>query len=162
MLTRLFKLNLFSLLVMRIAAGANGQEKILEKTLNSMGYTIVNRSTPAIQDWEKNDLKMESKQVFAIKSIKKVPGGENLYRRMAVTIEKYKNPKDAMQRFRSIQATPPGPNSKMDGPEYSLREGFMRGVTMVYVISTETYTFVANGSMHRFVNDLDKRLPLIR
>jgi len=158
----IFRIQLLGLLVIGIAVTASAQDKILEKTLNSMGYTIVNMSTPTLQEWETSDFKMESKEVFVIKSVKKVPGGENLHRRMAVTIEKYKDPADAIQRFKNIQATPPSTNSKMEGPEYELREGFMRGVAMVYVISTETYTFVADGSLHKFVGDLDKRLPLIR
>ena len=161
MFRNIFRIKLLGLLVVGITVTANAQDKVLEKTLNSMGYTIVSRSTPALQSWETSDLKMESKQIFVIKSVKKVPGGENLYRRMAVTIEKYKDPADAIQRLKNIQATPPGPNSKMEGPEYALREGFMRDVTQVYVVSTETYTFVADGSMHKFVIDLDKRLPSI-
>jgi len=123
---------------------------------------MITLSSPAPADWERKDLNMESKQLFVIKSLKKVPGGENLYRRMAVTIEKYKDSADAMDRFKNLQATPPGPNSKMEGPEFELREGFMRGSTMVYVISTETYTFVADGTMHKFVVDLEKRLPLMK
>ena len=162
MLFKLLKAKVVFLALLSCSVTAVAQDAILEKTLTSMGYRITARSSPAPADWERKDLNMESKQLFVIKSLKKVPGGENLYRRMAVTIEKYKDPAGAIERFKNIQATPPGPNSKMDGPEYELREGFMRGSTMVYVISTETYTFIADGTMHKFVIDLEKRLPLIK
>ena len=162
MLTKIIKGQLLVLLVLSTVICADAQDKILEKTLNSMGYRVIKPSSRALQEWEANDLKMDSKQVFAIKSVKKIPGSEDMYRRLAVTIEKYKNPQDASQRLKNIQATPPGPNSKLTAPEYALREGFMRGATMVYVISTDVYTYVADGSMHKFVGDLDKKLPLIR
>jgi|GEM_PF-3277332 len=162
MLFKLLKAKVVFLALLSCSVTAVAQDAILEKTLTSMGYRITARSSPAPADWKRKDLNMETKQLFVIKSLKKVPGGENLYRRMAVTIEKYKDPADAIQRFKNIQATPPGPNSKMDGPEYELREGFMRGSRMVYVISTETYTFIADGTMHKFVIDLEKRLPLIK
>ena len=162
MLKGLSKLNIYALLVLGMAASATAQNEITERTLKSMGYTIVKTSSPALQDWEINDLKMESKQIFVIMSVRKIPGNENMYRRFAVTIEKYKDQADAVERIRNIEATPPGPNSKLTAPEYALREGFGRGLTLVFVVSTEVYTFVADGSLHKFTQDLDKKLPLIK
>ena len=96
MLFKLLKAKVVFLALLSCSVTAVAQDAILEKTLTSMGYRITARSSPAPADWERKDLNMESKQLFVIKSLKKVPGGENLYRRMAVTIEKYKDPADAI------------------------------------------------------------------
>ena len=96
MLFKLLKAKVVFLALLSCSVTAVAQDAILEKTLTSMGYRITASSSPAPADWERKDLNMESKQLFVIKSLKKVPGGENLYRRMAVTIEKYKDSADAI------------------------------------------------------------------
>ena len=96
MLFKLLKAKVVFLALLSCSVTAVAQDAILEKTLTSMGYRITARSSTAPAEWERKDLNMESKQLFVIKSLKKVPGGENLYRRMAVTIEKYKDPADAI------------------------------------------------------------------
>jgi hypothetical protein len=45
MFRNIFRIKLLGLLVIGITVTANAQDKALEKAFNSMGYTIVNRST---------------------------------------------------------------------------------------------------------------------
>ncbi|MBS1794925.1 MAG: hypothetical protein JSS81_13780 [Acidobacteria bacterium] len=143
------------LLIFSVAAGVRAQTVDLDKTFRTLGFKVTGRTNVAAADWELRDFKMRSKRIFALKSLKKVPGERNLYYRFAVRIEEYENEADAERRIAEIEATPPGADSKLTAPEYDLREGFRRG-TRVYVVSTNVYKFVADKSLSRFKSDLEK------
>jgi hypothetical protein len=140
------------------AATAMAQNKDFENTLSSLGYKVTWKITAAGADWELRDFKMKEKQVFSVKSLKKVPREKNMYYRFGVQIEKYGSEADAEKRMEHIAATPPGPTSKLEAPEFDLREGFRRG-KLVYVVSTAVYMFVADGSMTKFRLELEKKIP---
>lgn len=72
-----------------------------------------------------------------------------------VTVEDLTSEADAQKRLDHIVATPPGPDSKLTGPEYDLREGFRVG-TKVYVVGTEVYMFVKDGSLTAFRKKLQQ------
>jgi hypothetical protein len=145
------------LLIFAFFVAANAQELRLERALGALGYQIVSRSAAESAGWEKTDFDMRGKQIFSVKSRKKAPGGENLYYRFAVTVEEYETEAAAEKRLAHIRSTPPGPDSKLVGPEYDLREGFRRG-RQVYVVSTAVYTFVADQSLTRFREKLEREL----
>lgn len=149
MLKKLFTIKILCLLLTMSVLNVSAYDKQLEKTLVSFGFKITGKIASAGADWELRDFKMRSKQIYNIKSLKKVPGEKNLYYRFTIKIEDYGNMEDAQKRLKHIQATPPGPDSKMIAPEYALREGFQRG-TQVYVISTDVYTFVVDKSLSKF------------
>ncbi len=146
MLKKLFTIKLLCLFVIAGGLNASANDKQLEKTLVSMGYKITGKIASAEADWELRDFKMRKKQIYTIKSTKKVPGEKNLYYRFTIRIEDYATVEDAQKRLAHIQSTPPGPDSKMIAPEYDLREGFQHG-TQVYVVSTDVYTFVVDKSL---------------
>lgn len=149
MFKKLFTMNLLCLFMFASVMNTFANDKQLEKTLISMGYKVTGKIASAGADWEFRDFKMRSKQIYNIKSLKKVPGENNLYYRFTIKIEDYATVEDAQKRLKHIQATPPGPDSKLIAPEYDLREGFQRG-TQIYVISTDVYTFVVDKSLSKF------------
>lgn len=149
MLKKLFTVKIFCLLLVSGALNVFAFDKQFERTIVSMGYKVTGKIASAGADWELRDFKMRSKQIYNIKSTKKVPGEKNLYYRFTIKIEDYASIEDAEKRLKHIQATPPGPDSKMFGPEYDLRVGFQRG-TQVYVVSTDVYTFVVDKSLNKF------------
>lgn len=149
MLKKLFRLQMLCLLIVASVLNTFAYDKKLEKTIISLGYKVTNKIASAGADWELRDFKMQSKQIYNIKSTKKVPGEKNLYYRFTVKIEQFATIEDAQKRLKHIQLTPPGPDSKMIAPEYDLREGFQRG-TQVYVVSTDVYTFVVDKSLSKF------------
>ncbi|NJM54040.1 MAG: hypothetical protein HC846_12055 [Blastocatellia bacterium] len=148
MLKKLFTVKIFCLLLVSGALNVFAFDKQLEKTLISMGYKVTGKIASAGADWELRDFKMRSKQIYNIKSTKKVPGEKNLYYRFTIRIEQYATVEDAQIRLEHIQSTPPGADSKMIAPEFDLREGFQRG-TQVYVVSTDVYTFVVDKSLSK-------------
>lgn len=150
-----------AIILIAAVTNAMAQSKELEQTLVSLGYKITWRVSAAGADWELRDFNMRSKHVFAIKSKAKVPGEKNMYYRYSVSIEEYPTVADAEKRMDHITATPPGPDSKMVAPEHDLRVGFRRS-HRVYVISTDVYTFVVDGSLNKFRLQLDERIPLTR
>lgn len=131
------------------AVSAHAYDRKLETAVAAMGYRVMNKIESAAADWELRDFRMRSKQIYSVKSRKKVPGSDNLYYRFTIRIEDFASVEDAQKRAEHIQSTPPGPDSKMIGPEFALREGFQRG-SRVYVISTDVYTFVADKSLTEF------------
>ena len=149
---------LFIVVLIAAAVTAMAQNKDFENTISSLGYKISWKVTAAGADWELRDFNMREKRVFAIKSRKKVPGEKNMYYRYSVQIEEYTSEADAEKRMAHIAATPPGPDSKMVGPENALREGFRRG-KLVYVVGTEVYKFVADTSLNKFRLELEKKIP---
>lgn len=157
MLKKLFTIQMLCLLLVAGVFNVSAFDKQLEKTLVSMGYKITDKIASAGADWELRDFQMRSKQIYNIKSLKKVPGEKNLYYRFTVIIEDYATVEDAQKRLAHIRATPPGPDSKLTAPEYSLREGFQRG-TQVYVISTDVYTFVVDKSLTKLNEKLKKEI----
>lgn len=148
MLKKLLTIQILCLLIVTSILNVSANDKQLEKTLVSLGYRVTDKIASAGADWELRDFKMRSKQIYNIKSTKKVPGEKNLYYRFTVKIEQYATVEDAQKRLAHIQSTPPGADSKMIGPEFDLREGFQRG-TQVYVVSTDVYTFVADKSLSK-------------
>lgn len=146
------------LTIVVFAATGTAQTKHFENTLTSLGYKITWKVTAAGADWELRDFNMREKRVFAIKSKAKVPGEKNMYYRYSVQIEEYASEADAQKRIDHIAATPPGPESKMVGPENDLRVGFRRD-KLVYVVSTDVYKFVADGSLYKFLEQLEKKIP---
>jgi hypothetical protein len=157
MLKKLFIIKILCLLITAGVLNISADDKQLERTLVAWGYKITDKIASAGADWELRDFKMRSKQIYSIKSTRKVPGEKNLYYRFTIRIEDYGTVEDAQKRFAHIQSTPPGPDSKMIGPEYDLREGFQRG-TQVYVISTDVYTFVADKSLTKLREKLKKEI----
>ena len=157
MLKKLFTIQMLCLLLVAGVLNVSAFDKQLEKTLVSMGYKITDKIASAGADWELRDLQMRSKQIYNIKSTKKVPGEKNLYYRFTIRIEDYATVEDAQKRLAYIRSTPPGPDSKLIAPEYSLREGFQRG-TQVYVISTDVYTFVVDKSLSKLHEKLKKEI----
>lgn len=157
MLKKLLTLKILCLAIVPVVFGANAKDTKLEKAIASLGYKITFRSASHAQGWKKNDFMMQNKKIFSIKSRKKVPGEKNLYYRFAIKIEEYENEADAQKRLDYIESTPPGPNSKLEGPEYDLREGFRRGKS-VYVISTNVYTFVVDKSLSKFREKLEEAI----
>lgn len=155
-LVRSFVLSIVFLIA--AAATATAQNKEFENTLSSLGYKITWKVTAAGADWELRDFNMKEKRVFAIRSRKKVPGEKDMYYRYNIRIEEYASETDAEKRVEHIIATPPGPDSKMVGPEHALREGFRRG-RLVYVVGTEVYKFVADKSLNKFRLELEKKIP---
>lgn len=149
MFKKLFTINLLCLFMFASVMNTFANDSQLTKTFASLGYKVVDKIASAGADWELRDFKMRSKQIYNIKSLKKVPGEKNLYYRFTIRIEDYATIEDAQKRLQHIQSTPPGPDSKMIAPEYDLREGFQRG-TQVYVISTDVYTFVVDKSLSKF------------
>ena len=149
MLKKLFTVNLICLFLAASVMNTFAKDAQLEKTIVSMGYKVTSKIASAGADWELRDFKMRSKQIYNIKSTRKVPDEKNIYYRFTIRIEDYATVEDAQKRLKHIQSTPPGPDSKMIGPEYDLREGFQRG-TQVYVISTDVYTFVVDKSLSKF------------
>ena len=157
MLKKLFIVKMFCLLIGAGVLNVSANDKQLERTLVSLGYKITGKIASAGADWELRDFKMRSKQIYNIKSTKKVPGEKNLYYRFTIRIEDYGTVEDAQKRLAHIQSTPPGPDSKMIAPEYDLREGFQRG-TQIYVISTDVYTFVVDKSLTKLHQKLKKEI----
>lgn len=157
MFKKLFTIKIFCLLLISGVLNVSAYDKQLEKTLVSMGYKVTDKIASAGADWELRDFKMRSKKIYNIKSLKKVPGEKNLYYRFTIRIEDYATIEDAQKRLKHIQATPPGPDSKMLGPEFDLREGFQRG-TQIYVISTDVYTFVVDKSLSKLHEKLKKAI----
>lgn len=157
MLKKLFTIKILCLFIFTGVLNVLANDKQLERTLVSLGYKITGKIASAGADWELRDFKMRSKQIYNIKSIKKVPGEKNLYYRFTIRIEDYGTVEDAQKRLAHIWATPPGPDSKMVAPEYDLREGFQRG-TQVYVISTDVYTFVVDKSLNKLHQKLKKEI----
>ena len=154
------RFRIFALLMIIWIAGvatATAQTKDFENTLSSLGYKVTWKVTAAGADWELRDFNMREKRVFAIKSHKKVPGEKNMYYRYSVQIEEYSSEVDAEKRMEHIAATPPGPESKMVGPEHALREGFRRG-KLVYVVETVVYMFVVDGSLTKFRLQLEEKI----
>ena len=149
---------LFMFVLIAAVATAMALNKDFEKTLSSLGYKITWKVTAAGADWELRDFNMKEKRVFSVKSRKNVPGEKNMYYRYSVQIEEYASEADAKKRMDHIAATPPGPESKMIGPEYALRGGFCRG-TLVYVVSTDVYKFVVDGSLNKFRLLLEEKIP---
>jgi len=149
---------IFALFMIALPAAATAQSKNFENTLTSLGYKVTWKITAAGADWELRDFNMREKRVFAIKSLKKVPGEKNMYYRYSVQIEEYASEADAQTRSDHISATPPGPDSKMVGPEFDLRVGFRRG-TLVYVVSTDVYKFVVDGSLDKLRQKLEEKIP---
>ena len=72
-----------------------------------------------------------------------------MWPRFFVDVEEFASEDDAQLRMDHNVATPPGPDSKMIAPEYDLREGFRVG-TKVYVVGTDVYGFVIDGSLTAF------------
>lgn len=157
MLKKLFTIKILFLLIVTGVLNVSAYDKQLEQTLVSMGYKVTEKIASAGADWELRDFKMRSKQIYNIKSLKRVPGEKNLYYRFNIRIEDYATIEDAQKRLQHIQSTPPGPDSKMIAPEYALREGFQRG-TQVYVISTDVYTFVVDKSLSKLREKLHKEI----
>lgn len=157
MLKKLFTIQIFCLLIVAGVLNTFANDTKLEKTLISFGYKITGKIASAGADWELRDFQMRSKQIYNIKSTKKVPREKNLYYRFTVRIEDYGNVEDAEKRLKHIQSTPPGADSKMIAPEYALREGFQRG-TQVYVVSTDVYTFVVDKSLSKLREKLHKEI----
>lgn len=157
MLKKLWTMQILFLLIVAGVLNTFGYDKQLEKTLISFGYKITDKIASAGADWELRDFQMQSKQIYNIKSTKKVPGEKNLYYRFTIRIEQYATVEDAQKRLQHIQSTPPGPDSKLTAPEYDLREGFQRG-TQVYVVSTDVYTFVVDKSLTKLREKLKKEI----
>lgn len=157
MLKKLFTIQMFCLWIVAGIVNTFANEAQFEKKLVSMGYKVTGKIASAGADWELRDFKMRSKQIYNIKSTRKVAGEKNLYYRFTVRIEEYATIEDAQKRLKHIQATPPGPDSKMIGPEFDLREGFQHG-TQVYVISTDVYTFVVDKSLSKFHEKLKNKV----
>lgn len=144
--------------VLATATSALAQTNDLDQTLSKLGYKITSQISSAGADWELRDFQMRTKKIISIKSRKKVPGEKNMYYRYAIRIEDFGSEADAQKRMDHIAATPPGPDSKMVGPENSLREGFLRG-KRVYVVGTVVYMFVVDGSLNRFRLQLEEKIP---
>lgn len=157
MLKKLLKIKMTSLLIIAGVLNVAANDAKLEKTLVSLGYKITDQIASAGADWELRDFKMQSKKIYSIRSNKKVPGEKNLYYRFTVRVEEYATETDAQKRLDHILATPPGPDSKLTAPEYALREGFQRG-KLVYVVSTDVYTFVADKSLSKLREKLEKEI----
>lgn len=149
---------LLTVVVLCFASNAKAQSSDIEQAITSLGFKVTWKITAAGADWELRDFKMREKRVFAIKSLKKVPGEKNMYYRYSVQIEEYASEADAQKRSDHISATPPGPDSKMVGPEFDLRVGFRRG-TLVYVVSTDVYKFVVDGSLNKLRRKLEEKIP---
>ncbi len=135
---------------------ALGQSSDLEKTLASFGYKI-QRLPADVSGWEKGEFNLQSKTRYAIKSVKPVKGERSLYYSFSVDVEGYANETDAVKRSTHIDANPPGPDSKMQPPEYALRVGFRRG-NVVYVVGTHVYQFVVTKDLARLRDDLERSL----
>lgn len=157
MLKKLFTIKILCLFIFTGVLSISANDKQLEKTIIALGYKITDKIASAGADWELRDFKMRSKQIYNIKSTRKVPGEKNLYYRFTIRIEDYATVEDAQKRLAHIRATPPGPDSKMVGPEYALREGFQRG-SQIYVISTDVYTFVVDKSLSKLHQKLKKEI----
>ncbi|MEQ1762091.1 MAG: hypothetical protein ABL984_02990 [Pyrinomonadaceae bacterium] len=140
------------------ASNAKAQQSDIEQAITSLGFKVTWKITAAGADWELRDFKMREKRVFSIKSLKKVPREKNMYYRFGVQIEEYGSEADAEKRMEHIAATPPGPTSKLEAPEYDLREGFRRG-KLVYVVSTVVYMFVVDKSLNKFRMQLEEKIP---
>jgi len=149
MLMKFFTIQILCLWIFAGVLNVSANDKQLERMLISMGYKITGKIAAAGADWELRDFKMRKKQIYNIKSTKKVPGEKNLYYRFTVKIEEYGTIEDSQNRLKHIQSTPPGADSKMIGPEFDLREGFQRG-NFIYVVSTDVYKFVVDKSLSRF------------
>lgn len=155
MLKKLFTFQTLCLLVITSFLNVSANDKKFEKTIVSLGYKITDQIASVGADWELRDFKMRSKKIYSIKSLKKVPDEKKLYYRFTIRIEDFATVEDAQKRLDHIRSTPPGPDSKMIGPEYDLREGFQRG-TRVYVVSTNVYTFVADKSLTKLREKLQE------
>lgn len=153
------KLTLFLAFLLSGAGALNvsAYDKQLENAITSMGYRITSKIESAAADWELRDFNMRSKQIYNIKSKKKIPGERNIYYRFTVRIEEFANVEDAGKRAAQVQSTPPGPDSKMIAPEFDLRIGFQMGERVV-VVSTDVYTFVVDKSLSKFLERLSKSL----
>ena len=141
-------------LMLAAATAAAAQTQSLEQTLSKFGYKVTSRINSAGADWELRDFNMREKQIFNIKSKTKVPREKNMYYRYTIRVEEFGSEADAEKRMEHIAATPPGPTSKMEAPEYALREGFRRG-KLVYVVETDVYMFIADKSMSKFRAQLE-------
>lgn len=157
MLNRVTHMLILGCLIMTIPTNVRALDRQLEKTLVSFGYKITGKISAAAADWELRDFKMVRKTIYNIKSTRSVPGKKYLYYRFSIKVEEFATVEDAGKRAAHIDATTPGPDSKMIGPEYDLREGFQHG-TKVYVISTAVYEFVADKSLSQLRKRLDREI----
>ena len=157
MLKKLWTIQMLCLLMVAGVLNTFANDQQLEKTLVSLGYRVTDKIASAGADWELRDFRMQSKQIYNIKSTKKVSGEKNLYYRFTIRIEQYATVEDAQKRLEHIQSTPPNADSKMIAPEYALREGFQRG-TQVYVVSTDVYKFVVDKSLSKLREKLHKEI----
>ena len=137
-----------------LAAGTSAQTPAIEQALSKLGYKVTGKISSAGADWELRDFNMREKQIITVKSKAKVPGEKNMYYRYSIRVEEFGSEADAEKRMEHIAATPPGPTSKMEAPEYALREGFRRG-KLVYVVETVVYMFIADKSMSKFRAQLE-------
>lgn len=160
-MTRSRKLIVHLLIVLVVAASAASevaaQEKDIEKTFTSLGYKVSWDVATAGADWELRDFNMRLKHIYAIRSLKKVPGEKNLYYRFFIRVEEFATEAEAEKRMEHIASTPPGSESKLIGPEYDLREGFRRG-KLVYVVSADVYKFVIDKSLSKLRAQLESEI----
>lgn len=137
-----------------LSGTAFAKDPELKIALENLGYTIVAGSTAELRQWEKTFGMIEKRQ-YAIKRKKKVRGKPAGYYRFVVKVEEFRSEDEAEMRLDNINATPPGPDSKQTGPEFDLREGFRFG-KKVYVVSTDVYRFVTDGTLTNVTSKLDE------
>ena len=133
------------------------QKSEIEKAVGSLGFKVTSKISAAGADWELRDFKMREKTIILVKSKAKVPNEKNMYYRFSIRVEEYGSEADAEKRMKHIDETPPGPTSKMEGPEHDLRVGFRRG-KLVYAVGTAVYMFVADGSMVKLRDQLESAI----
>lgn len=134
------------LTVLIMTAGAFANDPEVKIAIENLGYYIESGAAPDLSDWEVNDFRMIEKREYAIRRNKRVPGKPAGYYRFTVKVEVYASEFDAEARVENLDATPPGPESRRTAPEFDWRYGFRIG-TKVYVLSTDTYAHVEDGTL---------------
>lgn len=135
------------------SGSAFAKDPELKIALENLGYTIVAVSAPKLREWEMS-FGMIEKREYAIRRNRRIPGKPARYYRFIVKVEEYGSQEEAETRAYNILATPPGPDSKQTGPEFDLRYGF-RIEKKVYVVSTDVYAIVADGTLGSVTSKLE-------
>ena len=154
-----------SLLILSGSTNAPAQQDVeLRSAIAKAGYTVSKSASGGVlADWELN-WKIVSKRTYSIVGKKadknarcgpETVGARCITPRFWVDVEEFASETDAQKRIEHIVATPPGPDSKFTAPEFDLREGFRIG-PRVYVVGTEVYMFVADGSLTAFREKLNR------